>query len=96
MEPVEEMEEGEEQIISTYQDQLSQLLDCLRLISTDWQTHYDQLQMNSNRLHSDTSYQLAFIRTGRCCVVYKNTALTIRSLLLGILYPHFQHILHTK
>lgn len=72
MEPVEEMEEGEEQIISTYQDQLSQLLDCLRLISTDWQTHYDQLQMNSSRLHSDTSYQLASIRTGRCCVVYKN------------------------
>ena len=63
---VEEIEEGEEQIISTYQDQPSQLLDCLRLISTDWQTHFDQLQMACSRLHSDTSYKLEQVGAVLC------------------------------
>ena len=64
MQPVGELEDGEEQIISTYQLQLSQLTDCMRQISADWQAHLDQLQMNSGRHNGPNSFQLETRRSG--------------------------------
>lgn len=55
-----ELEEDEFEAADNYIVLLSQLLDCVREISVEWQAHFDQLQMNSSTtLHSNTSYQLS-------------------------------------
>ena len=42
-----ELEEDESEAIDILQRQLSQLLDCVREISIEWQTHFDRIQMNA-------------------------------------------------
>ena len=39
--------DDEFEAVDVLQSQLSQLLDCLREISVEWQAYYDQVQMNS-------------------------------------------------
>ena len=55
-----ELEEDEFEAADNYLVLLSQLLDCLREISVEWQAHFDQLQTNnSTTLPNDTSFQLS-------------------------------------
>lgn len=55
-----ELEEDEFEAADNYLVLLSQLLDCVREISVEWQAHFDQLQMNnSTTLPNDTSFQLS-------------------------------------
>lgn len=42
-----ELEEDEFETIDHLQVQLSQLLDCVREISVEWQAHFDRLQVSS-------------------------------------------------
>ena len=39
------LEDDETETIDVLQSQLSQLLDCVREISLEWQAHFDQIQM---------------------------------------------------
>ena len=42
-----QLDDDESEAVDVLQSQLSQLLNCLREISVEWQAHYDQVQMNS-------------------------------------------------
>ena len=57
-----ELAEEEFEVADGYQEKLSQLLDCVRQISVEWQLHFDQLQMSNGRLR-DTSFQLSTTRS---------------------------------
>ena len=66
MEPLQSMGEDEKQVVDAYRVQLSQLLNCLRHVSSDWQAHFDQLQLNAGAFQSSMSYQLPTTRSGQC------------------------------
>ena len=60
-----ELEEDESEAIDILQSQLSQLLDCVREISIQWQTHFDRIQMNATGTVSQqggTSFRLTINR----------------------------------
>ena len=60
-----ELEEDESEAIDILQSQLSQLLDCVREISIEWQTHFDRIQMNATGTVSQqggTSFRLTINR----------------------------------
>ena len=61
--PTEELTEDEEESIALYQQQLSELLQCIRQISVQWQSHFDQLQIN-NGVQRDTSFRLSTVSSG--------------------------------
>ena len=59
-----ELEDDESETIDVLQGQLSQLLNCVREISVEWQAHFDQIQMNARTVsqHRDISFQLTTSR----------------------------------
>lgn len=53
-----DLEDDEQEVVEFFSLQLSQLLDCLQQIFTEWQVHFDQLQLqNSMRVTTNTSFQ---------------------------------------
>ena len=46
-----QLDDDDSEAVDVLQSQLSQLLDCLREISVEWQAHYDQIQMNSGGIN---------------------------------------------
>ena len=63
-----ELEEDEFEAIDSLQSQLSQLLDCVREISIEWQTHFDRIQMNATGTVSQqrgTSFRLTINRAAQ-------------------------------
>ena len=56
--------EDESEIIDILQGQLSQLLDCVREISVEWQAHFAQIQMNSGTMNQQggVSFQVTTTR----------------------------------
>lgn len=56
------LEDDETETLDTLQSQLSQLLDCVREISVEWQGHFDLIQMNTVGMVSQHRFQLTTSR----------------------------------
>ena len=53
-----EVEEGDLEVIHFYQQQLEELLHCIRVIGSEWQVHFDLLQREVGT-RSDSAFRLS-------------------------------------